>query len=528
MPNDIEALEEFDRGLKADREDLLKRAFDAFGSFDHDPELLKIMDEWPEPTPFDTPGQPPEYPLEALPARMAAFVEALSVSTQTDPAMGATLGLGVLATAFQRRFNLQVTPDWAEPLSLFLACIAQPGERKSAVMSAMLSPVFAYEGERREREAVKIAQNQTERELLERRLQSAKISAAKKASSYEQFKHEALDLTAELSEFKTRYPYRAVCDDATPERLVAMMDEQGGAITMASAEGGLFDIISSGRYDSGSGSLDVLLKGHAGDPIIIDRIGRSGNRIENPRLTIELCVQPLVVNGLLTNPTFRGKGLTGRFLYAPCKSKLGHREITPDPVPENIKANYIEFVREILDDESKGTITLSPEAEAQRIEFQADVEKKLNDELSSLADFASKLTGQMLRVAALIHAAECVTDPAQTPISGETMAAAIKIGDYYREAGRIAFAEMGADREESDARYMLKKFISADTYRLTMRDLKRLCRARFKRDDDAEAALNVLKDLNYVREETEQTGGRPTRKIYLNPRTKASKGTKGI
>lgn len=104
-------------------------------------------------------------------------------------------------------------------------------------------------------------------------------------------------------------------DDTTPEKLVDLMEMQGGSITLTSAEGGLFDALS-GRYDN-KGGLDIFLKGHAGDPISVDRIGRKSNYIPKPRLTVMLTIQPAILYGLMDNATFKGRGLCGRFLYGP-------------------------------------------------------------------------------------------------------------------------------------------------------------------------------------------------------------------
>lgn len=41
-----------------------------------------------------------------------------------------------------------------------------------------------------------------------------------------------------------------------------------------------------------------------------------------------LTVQPEVIRGLMDNPTFRGRELCGRFLFAMCRSKVGRSEVS--------------------------------------------------------------------------------------------------------------------------------------------------------------------------------------------------------
>ena len=67
--------------------------------------------QWEDPIPFDEIDTPP-FPVDCLPAPAAAFVDELSESTQTPPEMSATMVLGVMAIAFQKRYVVVINPDW--------------------------------------------------------------------------------------------------------------------------------------------------------------------------------------------------------------------------------------------------------------------------------------------------------------------------------------------------------------------------------------------------------------------------------
>ena len=82
------------------------------------------------------------------------------------------------------------------------------------------------------------------------------------------------------------------------------MADGGGKAAIVSAEGGIFDMLS-GIY-SKNVNIDVMLKGHSGDSIRVDRIGRNSESIMNPALTVLLTVQPNVLSGMMQNGTFRG------------------------------------------------------------------------------------------------------------------------------------------------------------------------------------------------------------------------------
>lgn len=489
------------------------------------PSVTFITDsqEWETPIPFDEICTP-DFPTESLPGPLVSFVESLAESTQTPEEMAGILSMGVLATAFQSKFTVEITPDWKEPLCLYCVAVAPPGERKTAVISALTKPIYEYEAEQRELEAVEIAQNQTERALLEKALEAAKNSATKGKGNFAEKRAEALELSAQLAQFKDMHPFRLLADDTTPEKLVDLMDIQGGCITVCSAEGGVFDSMA-GRYEKGA-NFDVYLKGHAGDMIVVDRIGRRTNSIPDPRLTMLLTIQPEVLSGLMGNTTFRGRGLCGRFLYAMCKSKVGHREISPSPVPDRVRMEYRAFIRRILSTQWSGTIHLSPEADEIRKSYQGYIEQKLGNEWENMRDWGGKLTGAMVRIAALMHAAEAQGDPTETPISPEVMAGATSIAEFLSAHAVAAYQIMGADKEYEEARYLWGRIQHSGQDEMSRRDLFRLCQGKFKRAEDMEPALQTLITMGYVREVELSTGGRPTKKLFFNPCDKRDKSDK--
>ena len=456
---------------------------------------------WDKPISFST-VQTPAFPTSHLPGPVAAFVEQLAESTQTPEEKAGVLSLGVLSTAFQSRYTVEITPDWKEPLCLYTVAVAPPGERKSAVIAALAAPVYEYEAEQREREAAEIAQNQTERALLEKALAAAQSSAVKSKGNFEEKRLEALNLSAQLAEFRDLYAFRLIVDDTTSEKLVDLMEQQGGCITVASAEGGVFDAIS-GRYDRNT-NFDIYLKGHAGDPVSVDRIVRKSNYIRRPLLSMILTIQPEVLRGLMGNATMRGRGLCGRFLYAVCNSKIGWREVAPAPVSGAVREEYRHFVRRILSGQGSGVVRLSPEADAIRQEYQKYIEPKLRGPWEHMRDWGTKLTGAMVRIAALLHLSSF---PAAEPISAETMADATAIAEFLGAHAEAAYQAMGADGTMEDARYLWRRIMESGTDEISKRDLFRQCQRRFKKADALEVPLQILEEYGYIRIEEQLRDG---------------------
>ena len=71
---------------------------------------------------------------------------------------------------------------------------------------------------------------------------------------------EAMCIAEELAAFPRLYETRLFTEDFTEEALTRLMSEQGGAITLASDEGG-FLINIKGRYKS-IPDLDAILKSY--------------------------------------------------------------------------------------------------------------------------------------------------------------------------------------------------------------------------------------------------------------------------
>ena len=469
-------------------------------------------DAWPAPIPFDE-VEIPAFPTDCLPAPLDAFVEALAETTQTPEEMGGLLSLSALSTAFQSRYEVEMTSDWKEALCLYVVAVAPPGERKSAVISALIKPILEYEAQRQAEERVEVAQNHTQREMLEKQLETAKSNAAKGKTKRDESRLEALDLTAQLAEFQELHEYRVIADDTTPEKLVALMEQQGGCITVCSSEGGVFDMMQ-GRYDK-QVNLDVYLKAAYGEPITVDRIGRKANRVPSAKMSMMLTVQPEVLRGLMNNSAFKGRGLCGRFLYAICRSKIGTRKQDPEPIPAELKRKYRDFMFKIMGGAGKGTIELTPAADRLRREYAASVEKKLVGEFENMQDWGNKLEGKVCRIAALLHCAENPLSPEEKLIEPETMEAAIKIGAYLEANAKKAYLTMGADGTVSDAIYVWKK-IRGET-EISKRDLFRMCHGHFQKAEDMAPAIKELTDRYYVRVEKQQTNGRPTEIIKINP-----------
>jgi len=491
----------------------------------------------------------PDFPTECLPVQIAEFVTALAENTETPLAIGALCSLGVQATIFQSRYCVVVKPKWIESLCLFLMVVASSSELKSPVAREYMKDPLNYEMTRRELEAEEVEINRQEKRILENRMKAAEKDAANHkrktrkdkgqeigftdtiGDSFVIAKEKAREYAKELASFKEHHPYRLIVGDITVEKLIDVMDQQGGCITSYSTEGGIFDAML-GRYDKNA-DFDVYLKAFSGDPIILDRMSGRQNNIRNPRLTMIQVVQPLIVNGIMSNPQFKGKGLTARFLYGMCDplSKIGTRTYDKPSVPANTEDAYRQLIRRLLgNNQDTGIIRLDDDAYRLGVLTYAPyIDKKLSGEwdFDPIKSWGGKLTGTMFRIAGLLHATT-VDRPTEVLVTGKTIEKAIKVTEWASIHAGIAFQAMGGDKVTEDAKYLLKRILSTGQGEISRRDLFDRCKGKFKDVEGMGPPLEKLAEMGHIKVKEKSTGGRPSKIIFVNPMSKSSKSSKSI
>lgn len=476
--------------------------------------------KWDKPVPFDEPNLP-TFPIHTLPDTVRDYVTALAESTQTPVDMCACSVLAALALCIQGKFKIQGKPDWIEPLNLYVVSIAEPSERKSAIISAVSKPITAYEAEENERRAPEIQKNLIELGILEKEKQKLERKASENKEKVSS--DEIMDLANAISEFKVMLPLKLYVDDITTEKLCSALNESGSTAILSS-EGGIFDLLA-GTYTKNV-NIDVFLKAYSGDTIRVDRVNRASESIKDPALTILLTVQPSVISGVMNNRTFRGRGLTARFLYCYPKSLVGTRRFNTEPIPNEAKFNYRNIIWDILDEDKTEPeiINLSPDALKLLEEFSEELEPKLRGEYSDISGWAGKLVGNVLRLSGVITRANrlrcaefAFDDPQPLVVSADTMQNAITLGSYFVQHAKAAYDLMGADETTEDAKYILNAVTKRRLESFTRRDFMRLSK-RFSKAADMETPLTMLIDRGFLWKQSEMSNNNKQKDTYfVNP-----------
>lgn len=461
---------------------------------------------------------------------MDSIAEALQVPVD----MAGAAVITVASMAVQLKYVICPIEGWIEPLNLYMVVVARPSERKSPVMREVMAVVYKYTKEYNEKNRQLIEEYNTEKDVLVKKIANMKQELASVKKSKKTVTMDDLRaLQNEYDELEEVTPLRLTADDITPEALISLMYENGGKMAIVSTEGGIFDM-AAGRY-SDKTNIDVFLKAYSGDPIMVDRKGRSNEYIQAPALTILLTVQPAVIEEIMSNKEMSGRGFVARFLYALPVSRIGRRNYRVKPIPEKVKADFNDLICRLLDIPDIGeprVLHLSKEADKLAEDFFQEIEAGLTDELEAIDGWAGKLHGQTMRIAGVFHCCKHVENAYNVPVSGETMKNAIGMGRYFLEHAKAAFAIMGLSDSPvvKDAKYILKRLDESGLHEISKRDLFDLCKGRagMEKVEGMEPGLNELVQRGYIRlfkvvpesqnsQNSQKRRGRPSWMIEVNP-----------
>jgi len=394
-----------------------------------------------------------------------------------------------------------------------------PGSRKSAVFSVMTAPLLDAEQTLVEQTKSLVVEAKLAQQVAERDAERRAGAAADTVDPAARLEALAGAADAATAADAVRVPAlpRLIADDITPEAAASLLAEQAGRLAVLSAEGGIFATMA-GRYSGGIPSLEVFLKGHAGDMLRVDRMGRPAEHIAAPALTLGLALQPEVLRDIAKMPGFRGRGLLARILYALPENTVGRRRVGAPAVPALTAQVYQRQLRGLVltlaEPGDPLVLRLSAESNERVLDLERTLEPRLapNAELRHLADWASKLTGATARIAGLLHLATTLRSGWPQPVPAAYVDAAARIGHYYLAHALAVFDTMAADPVVDDARAVLDWIIRTGQIRFTRRDaFTALSRARFRTVADLDPVIAILADHGYLRPgpAPAPTGGRP-------------------
>jgi DNA primase/hydrogenase maturation factor len=486
---------------------------------------------WGPAVAVDPVANVPAFPVEVLPDWVREYVSSQARATQTPIDLASLLAITVIGSTAAGRIDIQIKQGWSETLNLYMVPVLESGERKSPVFRATTAPLFEFEQELVEAAMPEIRAARTIKAEADQRAANAiKESAKAKAEDRMVMRGLAVEAQEEAANLPNPVEPRLLVDDVTSERLVTILDEQGGNIALFSEEGGAFAAMT-GRYSgksngAPSADMDVWIKAYDGARIRVDRVGRAPDYVETPTLSLALTVQKVVLQGLMAETEMRGRGMLARPCYSVPTSTVGFRDTRAEAVPPALQDRWSQNVRTMARTfrQEHGTVTLSAEALEVLNVYGDSLEPRVKrtGDLVTIRDWVLKHAGRVARIAAGIHLAEHFQDGWSEPVSADVMRRAVRIGEYLLIHALVAFDIMGADDSLERLSYLLH-FLSEreDTFTekpFTNRDLLYATnRSRFKNKDVMQQTIQQAIDFGWIREVESPTKTHKTKRYELRP-----------
>ena len=129
--------------------------------------------QWASPVPYGE-ARPPRLDLgQVIPPALTLFrkfIEDTAEEVQTTVESVALLSLAIVSAAASRSFEIRLLPQWIETSVLWVLLLAEPGDRKSALLSKLSAPLYEWQCNENSQLAGPLAAYRERRCILEARL----------------------------------------------------------------------------------------------------------------------------------------------------------------------------------------------------------------------------------------------------------------------------------------------------------------------------------------------------------------------
>ena len=467
--------------------------------------------EWRDPDPIEaTLPDAPHFNYAMLPTPLQAFVRDSSERMGVPPDYIAVPSM--LAAAASLGANYAICPKardkgWKETPTLWGGIVAQPGSKKSPCLQLAAKPL----------------------QRIEAKLNAKYVEAKAAYDLRKKLTKTGDGVASTLSEPQRQ---RAVFQDATyqklaeicstsPDGLMALWDEVAG-------------MVASWNMKGQEAARGFFLTAWSGDqPYIVDRKESGTTRIERLFVVISGGVQPAVLSTLISAAKENGAandGLIQRFqlfVYPDPNSAPNEVDRPANSVAENTAWDAIEALRYLTpsslgieEEPGTGRGLLHFEDDAQELfnQFRTKVDHKIRDGRVDplLASHFAKMPGAIAKIAMLIH----LLDGGTGLVSLSATEKALRWASYMKGHAERVYALWKVTQAAGMERVVraVKEGQLSDGF--TARDVQRKGWHGLKSNAEVDAALQELEQAGWVRKKaTEVTGGRPTVKYEINPRT---------
>lgn len=439
--------------------------------------------------------------------------------------------------------------------NLWGGVVARPGLMKTSIINESMSPIHQLAEKRRKEYEIKRSEADAEETRIIAHIEAVKADMKKEAKNdnsitkINSLKEKLIELNKDLEQNKIT-EQRYLTQDATVEKIGELLRDNPNGILILRDElaGWLRNMDKQGR----EGDREFYLEGWNGTgSYTVDRIGRGTIHVPSMTLSVFGGIQPgklrKYIKGAIEGDA-GADGLLQRIQILVWPDKLPNwKRIDRSP---NLKAKdrginvFSELdslqpdklgAEKINDNENSFPfLRFSSEAQEFHNNWRDKLENRLRSkELEAMPAFESHLSkyrSLMPTLALIFHLIDVgdtsVSSVSSSPrclqekkegVSLKAAQLAVKWCDYLEQHARKVYATEIYTKETA-ANHLSDKIREGDVFDgMTIRDIYRKGWTGLSTKEIVLDAISILKELGWVRTETNQTGGAPTSVIRLHP-----------
>ncbi|HHF7373784.1 YfjI family protein [Legionella pneumophila serogroup 1] len=462
---------------------------------------------WGQPIPL-SPILAPDcpYPVDTLPSIVRKAVVDYQQYGQQPLPLIACSALANMSLSCQSLANVARDNYLISPVSLYFLIASGSGTRKTAADNVFSKAARHWETLIRKRREPEVLSALTQHQVWQMEKDSL-FSQIKRATHTGEDSDYAKEMLDELIHQEPEIPLQPTLyfEDATQEALAIHLAQGWPSASLWSDEAG---IILGSHSMQGNPTRFVALLNRLwdGKTFTAHRKTTQGFTIENRRLTLNLMMQPLILQQLTKQASgiSRQSGFLARCLMAYPANSMGNRFYQEPPASLHSLTHYEQRVTACLNQSEQlshqGCIQLpllkmSVAAKQQWILFFNAVEAGLKPQGQwvDVVDFASKAAENTARLAALFH----LFEGRHGDISVEHTENAIEIISWHLQEARRIMPTETVSLQFSDALKLMDWFIEKNISSTTLRTIQQLSplRDKIKRDQ----AVELLVEHNQIR-----------------------------
>ena len=465
--------------------------------------------EWAEPIPFPTiESENAPYPIDALPGLLHTTVTEYQRYGQQPLALVSCGALANVSLACQALANVARDDYLVSPVSLYFIVMAESGERKTASDNMFSRAARLWEEKIREARVTAIHAAVALHRAW--KTQCDEVNQQLKQDSFNGSPSISTRKLEDLMRIEPEIPLQPALyfEDITQEGLAHHLAKGWPSSSVWSDEAG-FIVGSYSMQSSPTRFVALLNKLWDAKNFSTHRKSTDKFTLQHRRITINLMIQPVLMQELLSQPTniVRQSGFLPRCLLAHPSSLMGKRFYKEMNGSLSCFDAYDRRITECLSETedltSKGcvrlpTLIMTTKAKTKWAEHFNQIESGLgeNGRWTMIKDFASKASENVARLAALFH----LFEGKRGDISVEHVESAIEIINWHLHETHRLLSSKSAKSPFCDAQKLMKWLIERKFPFTSQRDLQRISplrdRIRLKEAIDVLIEHRILREIS--------------------------------